>query len=95
MLRKLVLLSFAILSASCATSLEYIRAPSLGAEWKIGYQHRERFTNNNITEYIPRNESIQNWSKLYTVKYNKNTNVVPKPFAMALINKTIMPRSKI
>jgi len=87
MTNKFILLFLTLLSASCATSLEHIRAPSLGNEWKIGYQHRERFTDNNITEYVPRNESIRNWSKLYTVQYSKNTNVVPKSFAKALLQR--------
>lgn len=87
-MKKYFLLLAATFSISaCVTTLEHIKAPSLGPEWKIGYQHRERFTNNNITEYIPSNESIQNWSKLYTVQYNKNTEVIPASFAVALLNK--------
>ena len=61
-------LTFALLTG-CSTAIEHMVIPDADPGWKMGYQHRERFTNSTIREFIPENDNINNWSKLITIQF--------------------------
>lgn len=88
-MKKLVLalLTIALISG-CTAALEYAIVPSMDQEWKVGYQNREKFTNSNITEFIPPNETIENWSKLFTIQYVAGANPNLENFVTAQMNNT-------
>ena len=73
-----------ILLIGCSTALEHVRVPGKLSGWKIGHQEHERFTNNNIREFIPANENIESWSKMITVQYSSGYKDDPELFMTAL-----------
>ena len=62
---------YAFFLVSCATSIEYLSVPvkNTGEKWKLGFQNRVKFSNTNIREFVPNNETINNWSKLLTIQF--------------------------
>ena len=85
MKRKILLtLTFTILSG-CSTAIEHMVIPDAAPGWKMGYQHRERFTNSTIREFIPENDTINNWSKLITIQFIAGATNTPDDLASLLI----------
>ena len=72
---KLLSLSLVIFLVGCATTNEYLSVPIIDKDisigWKLGHQYREPFNASNIREFVPNNESIKNWSKLFTIQFIK------------------------
>jgi len=84
---KSKIVAFSILTfllTSCATSLEYVSVQGKLSGWKIGHQEREKFTNSSIREFIPANETIQNWSKMISIQYISGRKDNPEVFMNAL-----------
>jgi len=68
----------------CSTMLEYVDVPGKLTGWKIRFQKIERFSNDSIREFIPENESINNWSKMITVQFKSGRKDSPKLFMETL-----------
>ena len=70
--------------AGCATQLETatFRAPDDSGKWKAagGSDRRGR----TIAEFVPQNESIDNWSRLLTVQFIERQGVSPVEFMTQL-----------
>lgn len=81
---KISILIISLLVVGCGAALEHIRVPGKLMGWKVGFQERERFTNNNIKEIIPASESIHNWSKMVTFQYKDKRKDNPEKFMQAL-----------
>ena len=81
---KISILIISLLVAGCGAALEYVRVPGKLTGWKVGFQERERFTNNNIKEIIPASETIHNWSKMITIQYKDKRKDNPEKFMQAL-----------
>ena len=68
----------------CAAPIEHIVVPGGQPGWKVGYEERERFSNNNIREIIPQNENIDNWTKMITIQFYSGRKDDPEKFEKAL-----------
>lgn len=62
MRRRFVLLAVGTLLGGCATALETVYVPADSPGWKFGYGSDRR--GQTIAEYVPRNESINNWTSV-------------------------------
>jgi hypothetical protein len=75
--RLLQVFGVALALASCATQLEtaIFQAPDGSAKWKAagGSDRRGR----TLAEFVPRDESIENWSRLLTVQFIEQRDVSP------------------
>ena len=67
MSHQLAILAFIALLSGCATSLESVYVPADSLGWKLGSSSDRR--GQTIAEYVPSNESINNWSKLLTIQF--------------------------
>ena len=77
MIRIILILCITTLSG-CATTLETVYVPTENSGWKVGYGTNKLGTT--IIEYIPSNESIDNWSKLLTIQLLEGKNRSPLLF---------------
>ena len=88
--KRILITLISILTVACATSLEYVSVPMDAADWKVGFQTRPKLVGDAsyIREIIPKDDNINNWSKLVTIQYmhGMKSNVPPKEFVAALIN---------
>ncbi len=75
MRRQLVLVAFVALLGGCATALESVYIPADSSGWKLGYGSDRR--GQTIAEYVPSNESINNWTKLLTIQFLEGENRSP------------------
>ncbi|MBI3610959.1 MAG: hypothetical protein HY204_09705 [Nitrospirae bacterium] len=69
-LRAAVVFLYVILLAGCATGEHMtfsFKRPVPGKEWKIGYQ-QELKDQYFIVEYIPSDETLNNWTKMVTIQ---------------------------
>ena len=69
MLRLVLVLCIATLSG-CATKLETVYVPAENSGWKVGYGANKPGVT--LIEYIPSNESIENWSRIFTIQFLEN-----------------------
>jgi len=64
---RLWLLCLVLLTSSCATTIETVYVPSDPSGWKFG-AGSDRL-NQTIAEFVPSNESIDNWTRLLTIQF--------------------------
>lgn len=88
-LKAIIFFIIPIFLFGCSISLEHVNVPGQLHDWKVGYQHIEKFSNDNISEYIPYDESIKNWSKMVTVQFKSGRKDDPQVFMNDLKNKMI------
>lgn len=62
-----MLIFLVLLLSSCATTLETVYIPAENAGWKQGYAVNKSGVT--LIEYIPANESIENWSRIFTIQF--------------------------
>lgn len=70
-----VLLFLSIVLAGCATSLETVFIPGDSSGWKFGSGSDRK--GQTLVEYVPRDESINNWSKLLTIQFLEDAQSTP------------------
>jgi len=64
---RLCFFSLFLLLSSCATTLETVHVPAENTGWKPGYGvNKPGLT---LIEFIPSNESIDNWSRIFTIQF--------------------------
>jgi hypothetical protein len=66
-----------------------------GRNWKVGNESANEQMK--IVQYVPENESIDNWNELMTLHYVKDIQIDPKKYFELFIDqlKKIAPQSKI
>jgi hypothetical protein len=74
--------------SGCATTLETVYVPADNSGWKVGYGvNKPELT---IVEYIPVEESISNWSRIFTIQFLEGvrelSNETPKTLSKMLTN---------
>lgn len=57
----------ALLIAGCATTLETVYVPAENKGWKIGHGTNKPGTT--LVEFIPNDQVISNWSRLFTIQF--------------------------
>lgn len=78
-----------IVGAGCAITLETVFIPTDSSGWKFGSGSDRK--GRTIAEYVPSNESINNWSKLLTIQFLEGER--SSPFAvMEAIRSRIQAR---
>lgn len=85
MRRQLALVAFAALLGGCATALESVYIPADSSGWKLGYGSDRR--GQTIAEYVPSNESINNWTKLLTIQFLEGESRSPSAVMDSLKSK--------
>ena len=55
--------------ASCTTPLETVHIPGVTAGWKLGYSHDHGKGVGTISEFVPTDERISNWSQLISIQF--------------------------
>lgn len=74
--KSIALLISTYLLISCATSLEHVYTEFQPQGWKIGFSEDIR-GKGNIVEYVPTNETVQNWSKIMTIQFFEGSSMEP------------------
>lgn len=64
---RLISISLVLLLSCCATTLETVYVPAENTGWKQGYGVNKPGVT--LIEYIPSNESIDNWSRIFTIQF--------------------------
>ena len=64
---RLYFFSLVIFLSGCATMLETVYVPAENTGWKQGYGVNKPGVT--LIEYIPTNESIDNWSRIFTIQF--------------------------
>lgn len=62
-----ILVVLLLSAGGCATTLETVAVPANTADWKLGHASDRR--GQTVAEYVPRNESIDNWTRLFTIQF--------------------------
>ena len=66
-MRRHILFITALVLAGCATTLETVYVPAENKGWKVGSGvNRATAT---LVEFIPSDESIANWSRMFTIQF--------------------------
>lgn len=65
----------AIFLAGCATQLESVYIPADSSGWKLGFSRDSR--GQTIAEYVPANETINNWNMLLTIQFLEGESRTP------------------
>ena len=71
-----------LLASGCATTLETVYVPAENKGWKVGSG-----TNNpgaTLVEFIPVDETISNWSRMFTIQFLEGTRAAPSDFMKTL-----------
>ena len=77
MIRILVVFVTAVLVGCAAvTPLESVYVPAQHQGWKFGSGNNKPGTT--LAEFIPENESISNWSRLFTIQFLEGTHETPQ-----------------
>ena len=63
-----ILLSVASFVSGCSTTLENVRVKGDFNDFKTGFAKDSPITDTNIIELVPKNENINNWTKLITIQ---------------------------
>jgi len=89
MLQRNILIFAVMLFAGCATTLESVYVPGDSSGWKMGFGSDRR--GQTIAEYVPANESINNWSKLLTIQFLEGERRSP-PIVMEDLKRSMQTR---
>jgi hypothetical protein len=64
---RMCFISLVLLLAGCATTLETVYVPAENNGWKVGYGVNKPGVT--LIEYIPVNETIDNWTRIFTIQF--------------------------
>jgi hypothetical protein len=76
------LLVAALAVTGCATTLETVYVPAENSGWKIG--HGTNRANATLLEFIPSEETISSWSRMFTIQFLEGARDAPRDFARVL-----------
>jgi hypothetical protein len=86
---RLWLLCIVLLTTNCANTIETVYIPSDSSGWKFGSGSDRR--NHTIAEFVPSDESIDNWTRLLTIQFIEGESRSPQSL-MDVLKSTMLER---